>query len=87
MHFSNRERTISRSAAEDQPADQCSCAAQHEQQAGATSRVQEPTAGLINKPWGTDFLYALTIDPGKLCHKPHIDYLRQAGSKAIELVM
>ena len=54
---------------------------------GMSHPLQGPRAGLINKPWDTAFLDALTADPEMLRHKPHIDYLREAGSEGIELVM
>ncbi|MGN5373568.1 class III extradiol dioxygenase subunit beta [Sphingomonas hankookensis] len=54
---------------------------------GMSHQLQGPRAGLINKPWDTAFLDRLTADPGALRHMPHIDYLREAGSEGIELVM
>ena len=54
---------------------------------GMSHQLQGPRAGLINKPWDTAFLDALTADPEMLRQKPHIDYLREAGSEGIELVM
>ena len=46
-----------------------------------------PRAGLINKEWDKKFLDELTSDPQNLRRKPHIEYLREAGSEGIELVM
>lgn len=54
---------------------------------GMSHQLQGPRAGLINKPWDTKFLDDLTKDPEGLRRKPHIEYLREAGSEGIELVM
>ncbi|MBV9882604.1 MAG: protocatechuate 3,4-dioxygenase [Sphingomonadaceae bacterium] len=54
---------------------------------GMSHQLQGPRAGLINKEWDRKFLDELTSDPQKLREKPHIEYLREAGSEGIELVM
>ena len=54
---------------------------------GMSHQLQGPRAGLINKSWDQAFLDGLTNDPQALRHMPHIDYLREAGSEGIELVM
>ncbi len=54
---------------------------------GMSHQLQGPRAGLINKPWDTQFLDDLTADPERLRHIPHLEYLREAGSEGIELVM
>jgi protocatechuate 4,5-dioxygenase beta chain len=54
---------------------------------GMSHQLQGPRAGLINKAWDTAFLDRLTQDPEALRHMPHIEYLREAGSEGIELVM
>jgi len=54
---------------------------------GMSHQLQGPRAGLINKPWDTAYLDRLTADPQALRHMPHIEYLREAGSEGIELVM
>lgn len=54
---------------------------------GMSHQLQGPRAGLINKPWDNAFLDKLTTDPDALRHMPHIEYLREAGSEGIELVM
>jgi len=54
---------------------------------GMSHQLQGPRAGLINKEWDRKFLDELTADPQALRHKPHIEYLREAGSEGIELVM
>jgi protocatechuate 4,5-dioxygenase beta chain len=50
-------------------------------------QLQGPRAGLINKKFDNDFLDRLIADPAGLAQKPHIDYVREAGSEGIELVM
>ncbi|MBB4633018.1 class III extradiol dioxygenase subunit beta [Sphingosinicella soli] len=54
---------------------------------GMSHQLQGPRAGLINKDWDRAFLDRLTGDPEALRHMPHIEYLREAGSEGIELVM
>ncbi len=54
---------------------------------GMSHQLQGPRAGLINKAFDTAFLDDLTTDPDRLRLLPHIDYLREAGSEGIELVM
>lgn len=54
---------------------------------GMSHQLQGPRAGLINQEWDQAFLDDLTRNPETLRHKPHIEYLRQAGSEGIELVM
>jgi protocatechuate 4,5-dioxygenase beta chain len=54
---------------------------------GMSHQLQGPRAGLINREWDNDFLDRLTRDPEALRHMPHIEYLREAGSEGIELVM
>ena len=54
---------------------------------GMSHQLQGPRAGLINTLWDTAFLDKLTADPEALRHMPHIEYLREAGSEGIELVM
>lgn len=54
---------------------------------GMSHQLQGPRAGLINTPWDTAFLDKLTQDPEALRTMPHIEYLREAGSEGIELVM
>jgi len=50
-------------------------------------QLQGPRAGLINKEWDTAFLDRLIADPAGLAEVPHIEYVREAGSEGIELVM
>ncbi|MBU6516251.1 MAG: protocatechuate 3,4-dioxygenase [Acidobacteria bacterium] len=54
---------------------------------GMSHQLQGPRAGLINEPWDADFLDRLVADPDSLRTMPHIEYLREAGSEGIELVM
>ncbi|WP_174278854.1 class III extradiol dioxygenase subunit beta [Sphingomonas bacterium] len=54
---------------------------------GMSHQLQGPRAGLINKDWDQAFLDKLTRDPAALRYLPHIEYLREAGSEGIELVM
>ena len=54
---------------------------------GMSHQLQGPRAGLINKEFDNAFLDQLISDPKALAQKPHIDYVREAGSEGIELVM
>ena len=54
---------------------------------GMSHQLQGPRAGLINKVWDNAFLDRLIADPAGLAQMPHIDYVREAGSEGIELVM
>ncbi|QIL83329.1 protocatechuate 3,4-dioxygenase [Diaphorobacter sp. HDW4A] len=54
---------------------------------GMSHQLQGSRAGLINAPWDNDFLDRLIADPAELSTMPHVDYVREAGSEGIELVM
>jgi protocatechuate 4,5-dioxygenase beta chain len=54
---------------------------------GLSHQLQGPRAGLINKEWDQRFLDDLSRDPERLARIPHLDYVRQAGSEGIEMVM
>jgi protocatechuate 4,5-dioxygenase, beta chain len=54
---------------------------------GMSHQLQGPRAGLINKEFDNAFLDRLIADPEGLSQVPHIDYVRDAGSEGIELVM
>jgi len=54
---------------------------------GMSHQLQGPRAGLINKEFDKAFLDRLIDDPEGLSKMPHIDYVREAGSEGIELVM
>ena len=54
---------------------------------GMSHQLQGARAGLINAAWDNQFLDRLIDDPTGLSQVPHIDYVREAGSEGIELVM
>ncbi|WP_076536616.1 class III extradiol dioxygenase subunit beta [Shewanella sp. UCD-KL21] len=54
---------------------------------GMSHQLQGPRAGLINKEFDNDFLDRIVDDADQLALKPHMDYVQQAGSEGIELVM
>jgi protocatechuate 4,5-dioxygenase beta chain len=54
---------------------------------GMSHQLQGPRAGLINSAWDNAFLDRLIEDPDGLSRVPHLEYLREAGSEGIELVM
>ncbi len=54
---------------------------------GMSHQLQGPRAGLINSEFDNRFLDDLIADPAELADMPHIDYVREAGSEGIELVM
>ena len=54
---------------------------------GMSHQLQGPRAGLINKQFDNDFLDRLITDPNGLVDIPHVEYMREAGSEGIELVM
>ncbi len=54
---------------------------------GMSHQLQGPRAGLINRDFDNAFLDRLVADPEALAATPHIDYVREAGSEGIELVM
>ena len=54
---------------------------------GMSHQLQGPRAGLINREFDNMFLDRLIADPAGLATLPHIDYVRDAGSEGIELVM
>ncbi len=54
---------------------------------GMSHQLQGPRAGLINREFDNSFLDRLVSDPEGLSRMPHLDYVRQAGSEGIELVM
>ncbi len=54
---------------------------------GMSHQLQGPRAGLINSPFDKRFLDNLTKDPQANVRIPHLEYLREAGSEGIELVM
>jgi len=54
---------------------------------GMSHQLQGPRAGLINKEFDNAFLDKLIANPAAAAAIPHIDYVREAGSEGIELVM
>lgn len=54
---------------------------------GMSHQLQGPRAGLINREFDTNFLDGIASDPEALATIPHVDYMREAGSEGIELVM
>ena len=54
---------------------------------GMSHQLQGPRAGLINKAWDNRFLDRLIDEPATLAEVPHIEYVTEAGSEGIELVM
>ena len=54
---------------------------------GMSHQLQGPRAGLINREWDNRFLDRLIAEPEKLADTPHIEYVQEAGSEGIELVM
>ena len=54
---------------------------------GMSHQLQGPRAGLINREFDNAWLDKLIHDPAAAAATPHIDYVREAGSEGIELVM
>ncbi len=54
---------------------------------GMSHQIQGPRAGLVNPEFDTAFLDGLTRDPERLARIQPLEYLREAGAEAIELVM
>ena len=54
---------------------------------GMSHQLQGPRAGLINKEFDAAFMDRMIADPEGQAAVPHIDYVREAGSEGIELVM
>lgn len=54
---------------------------------GMSHQLQGARAGLINKEFDNAFLDKLISNPQTAADIPHIDYVREAGSEGIELVM
>ena len=54
---------------------------------GMSHQLQYKRAGLINREWDTRFLDLLTEDPVFASQIPHVEYLREAGSEGVEMVM
>jgi len=54
---------------------------------GMSHQLQGARAGLINREWDNAWLDQLIDSPEAAAAVPHIDYVREAGSEGIELVM
>jgi protocatechuate 4,5-dioxygenase, beta chain len=54
---------------------------------GMSHQLQGARAGLINREWDNRWLDRLIDEPEALADMPHIEYIREAGSEGIELVM
>jgi len=54
---------------------------------GMSHQLQHERAGLINSQWDEQFMNLLVNEPVKGSQIEHIEYLREAGSEGIELVM
>lgn len=54
---------------------------------GMSHQLQGARAGLINREWDNAWLDKMIADPVAAAATPHIDYVREAGSEGIELVM
>ena len=54
---------------------------------GMSHQLQGARAGLINKEFDSAFLDKLISDPQGAADIPHINYVREAGSEGIDLVM
>ncbi|MBV9577854.1 MAG: protocatechuate 3,4-dioxygenase [Chloroflexi bacterium] len=54
---------------------------------GMSHQLQGPRAGFINKEFDADFLNRIVTDPVGLSRMPHVEYLREAGSEGVEMVM
>ena len=54
---------------------------------GMSHQLQGARAGLINRAWDNAWLDQMIADPVACAATPHIDYVREAGSEGIELVM
>jgi protocatechuate 4,5-dioxygenase beta chain len=54
---------------------------------GMSHQLQGPRAGFINREFDTAYLDRMTQDPVALRNIAHREYLREAGSEGIEMVM
>ena len=54
---------------------------------GMSHQLQGPRAGLINRDFDAAFLDRLVAGPAGLARLPHLEYIREAGTEGIELVM
>jgi protocatechuate 4,5-dioxygenase beta chain len=54
---------------------------------GMSHQLQGPRAGLINQQFDARFMDLLVNDPQQATKISHVEYMREAGSEGIELVM
>lgn len=54
---------------------------------GMSHQLQGPRAGLINHEFDARFMDGLVKQPKELAKMPHVEYMREAGSEGVELVM
>ena len=54
---------------------------------GLSHQLQAQRAGLINAEWDYQFLDQIVADPEAVTKISHLEYIRDAGSEGIELVM
>jgi hypothetical protein len=54
---------------------------------GLSHQLQAERAGLINAEWDYQFLDQIVADPEAVTKISHLEYMRDAGSEGIELVM
>ena len=54
---------------------------------GLSHQLQAERAGLINAEWDYEFLDQIVADPEAVTKISHLEYMRDAGSEGIELVM
>jgi protocatechuate 4,5-dioxygenase beta chain len=54
---------------------------------GMSHQIQGSRAGLINSPWDNKFMDDLINSPETLQYKPHLEYMVEAGSEGVELIM
>jgi protocatechuate 4,5-dioxygenase beta chain len=54
---------------------------------GMSHQIQGARAGLVNAPWDKKFMDDLVNDPETLQYKPHLEYMVEAGSEGVELIM
>jgi protocatechuate 4,5-dioxygenase beta chain len=54
---------------------------------GMSHQIQGARAGLVNTPWDKKFMDDLIDSPEVLQFKPHLEYMIEAGSEGVELIM
>src|SRR4051812_1408572 len=54
---------------------------------GMSHQLQGERSGLINKEFDKEFLDKISADPTALTSKSHADYIREAGTEGLEIIM